>query len=284
MPWAHARTLAAVRAAAGHVEGADDVELVLLEGIDVGLGGDAGIRVVKHALDARAGRADVAAGVAADALGKLAAPEGVALLGGLFLQFAHGGKAVALGHLAAGFVVDDFIGDGEVLALAELALHAQAVLALHALAAHAQHVDVLALDAVFAQELVEAQGIAGLDQRQRLALHFGDLDQFLGEVGRAEFVVDQFVDVALFKQGGGALVIELALFPAQNALHFAGGEELFCARDDFFSYCLHLRSSSFTFSPNSWMVAAKSFMTLAKRAPSAAETHSTRTRRRSTPR
>ena len=124
----------------------------------------------------------------------------------------------------------------------------------------------------------------GLISASVLPFQLGNLDQFLGEVGRAEFVVDQFVDVVLIKQGGGALVVELALFPAQNALHFAGGEEFFCARDDFFSYCLHLRSSSFTFSPSSWMVAAKSFMTLAKRAPSAAETHSTRTRRRSTPR
>ena len=63
------------------MERADDMEHVLLKGICNGLVFKAGIVIVKHALFARAGGTDVAAGVAADAARQLAAPERVALLG-----------------------------------------------------------------------------------------------------------------------------------------------------------------------------------------------------------
>ena len=57
------------------------MEHLLFEAVGRGLVGNARIRVIKHALLARAGGTDVAAGVAADAAGKLPAPEGKAFFG-----------------------------------------------------------------------------------------------------------------------------------------------------------------------------------------------------------
>ena len=66
---AYARAFAAVGASAHHVEGTDDVEHILLKGVGSCLLCNAGVGVVKYALLAGAGRADIAAGVAADAAG-----------------------------------------------------------------------------------------------------------------------------------------------------------------------------------------------------------------------
>ena len=86
---AYTAAFAAVGAAACHVEGADDVEHILLEGVDSRLLGHAGVGVVEYALLAGAGRTSVAARVAANAARELAAPEFKALLGAQF--YATGG-------------------------------------------------------------------------------------------------------------------------------------------------------------------------------------------------
>lgn len=78
------------------MEGTDDMEHVLLERIGNGLVLKAGIVVVEHALFARAGGTDVAAGVAADAARQFAAPEGVALLCRHGLEFFNLGKTAAV--------------------------------------------------------------------------------------------------------------------------------------------------------------------------------------------
>ena len=92
--------LAAVGAAARHMEGADDMEHLLLKGAGRRLVGGARRRVVEHALLAGAGRADVPAGVAADAARQLVLPEGKALVGGHALQLLHLVEAVGIQHLA----------------------------------------------------------------------------------------------------------------------------------------------------------------------------------------
>ena len=66
---AYPGAFAAIGTAPRHVESPDDVKHIFLKGIGVGLAGHARGVVVKDALDTGAGRAHVAAGIAADALG-----------------------------------------------------------------------------------------------------------------------------------------------------------------------------------------------------------------------
>ena len=86
--------LAAVRTSSGHMERADQMEHLLLKGVRVGLLGGVEAVAVEHALVAAAGRAHVPAGVAADALGELALPEGKTLVRAHGLQLLHLGETV----------------------------------------------------------------------------------------------------------------------------------------------------------------------------------------------
>ena len=87
---------AAVGAASGNMECADDVEHIFLEGVCCRLLGNAGIGLSKTHLFAGAGGTYVAAGVAADALGKLASPELKAFVGCHCFKLCNGVKAVAV--------------------------------------------------------------------------------------------------------------------------------------------------------------------------------------------
>ena len=158
----------------------------------------------------------------------------------------------------------------------------------HAVAGDAHRVDLFPVEAVLGQQLVEAVGIAGLEEHQHLFLGLGGfLQQILGEVGAAEIVPHEAV-VHLVHGGehaGGHVVAELAFFPAQHPIDGAVFKQFggFCNKS-FPRYFLHLRSSSLLFSPRAATVLAKSFMVAANFAPSAALTHSTRVRSRSMPR
>ena len=63
--------LSTVGTSAGHVEGADDMEHLLLKGIHICLLRAVKLIAVKYALAAAAGRTDISAGIAADAFAKL---------------------------------------------------------------------------------------------------------------------------------------------------------------------------------------------------------------------
>ena len=282
------------------MEGADDVEHSLLELVGIDLGRHAGVGVVEHALVAGAGGADIAAGVAADALAQLALPEGEALLGGHRFQLGHLAEAVAA-ELHAGFlVVDHFVGHSKGLALAVLTLaqhqlDALFLLALrfsrldlfmiqHALAAHADHIDLFAVHAVLGHELIHAQRVAGLEEDQGLALFFAGLDEVFAQVRAGIVAINQvFQLVGGLEEGGRQVVVKVALHPAQNTLNGSVSEQSRRSGSHHFSDSLHLRSPSFTFSPSSVMVLTKSFIVAANFGPSAADTHSTRVRPLSMP-
>ena len=108
------------------MEGTDDMEHVLLERIGNGLVLKAGIVVVEHALFARAGGTDVAAGVAADAARQLAAPEGVALLCRHGLEFFNLGKTAAV-RIFLALRTEQLVEADEFFALAGLALEQQRI-------------------------------------------------------------------------------------------------------------------------------------------------------------
>ena len=158
----------------------------------------------------------------------------------------------------------------------------------HAVAGDAHRIDLFPVETMLGQQLVEAVGIAGLEEDQHLFFGLsGLLQQILGEVGTAEIVPHEAV-VHLVHGGehaGGHVVAELALFPAQHPINDAFFKQFggFCNKS-FPRYFLHLRSSSLLFSPRAATVLAKSFMVAANFAPSAALTHSTRVRSRSMPR
>ena len=106
------------------MERADNVIKLLLEADVVCFRRHAGLRVVEHALAARASRADVSARVATNALAELALPECVTLGGGHRFQLAHTGEAVVL-HLGLVVHGDNLVGDDVLFALAGHALSEQ---------------------------------------------------------------------------------------------------------------------------------------------------------------
>ena len=250
---ADARALAAVGAAGGHVEGPDDVEHVLLERVGGGLVARAGVRVVEDALFAAARRADVAAGVAADAAGELSAPEAVALLRGHSLQLFDLGKAarvLLLALLAQQLVIDDqlvALADGAavqqrvlfghpVLAVERLGDEIAALLAdgrdavapggldflnvAGAVALDADHVDVLAQNAVLLEKLLEGVRVAGLQKRRDLAALSGFGDQIFREIRAREDAEHEVLFDLLrrMEDGGREIVEKLAGLPADHAV------------------------------------------------------------------
>ena len=313
---ADARALAAVGAAGGHVEGPDDVEHVLLERVGGGLVARAGVRVVEDALFAAARRTDVAAGVAADAAGQLAAPEAVALLGRHFFELLHLGEAARVLLLA--LLADELVEHDELMALADCAALQQCVLfgdrlfavqglgdealallahGRHALAAggldfldvagavalDADDVHVFAQDAVLLEQLLERIRVARLQERRDLAALAGLGDQVFREV-RAGKDAEHEVLLNLLRgaeHGGGEIVEEFAGLPAEHAVDRTVLQELY---GFFLQSLLHLRSSSLRFGPSLVTVCTNSFIVAANFPPSAAETHSTRVRSFSMPR
>ena len=77
---ANTRTFAAAGAATGNVEGADDMIHLLFNLVGIRLACYRSIGLIKNALLTTARRADITAGIATDALGKLALPESKTLL------------------------------------------------------------------------------------------------------------------------------------------------------------------------------------------------------------
>ena len=297
------------------MERADDMEEIFFKGVRGGLVLHAGIVVVKHAFFAGAGRADVAAGIAADAAGELIAPEGEALLRRHALQPLDFGKAGAVLFLA--LLADQLVEADDFLALAGFALAEQHVRAVqrnvavdrpggeriaavfdgghtgsaagldffnvaHAFALHADGVDVFAQNAVLLEKLHKGIGVAGLEKDRDFSALAGFRNQIFGQICTGKHAVDE----VLFCLGGVGkdrrrqVIEEFAGLPAEDAIHFAGGQQ----RKRPFFYSLHRRSSSFRFSPSAATVCTNSFIVAANFAPSAAETHSTRVRSRSMPR
>ena len=315
---ADAGAFAAIRAASGHMEGADDVEQLFLKGVGRRLVLHAGIRVVEHALFAGAGRADVAAGVAADAARKLVLPEGIALVGRHALEPLDLVKAVRVEHVAVlaeqlvignvlpGLAVDAAVGqqlrarqreravierfdrdrvafDGERGQLPGAVAQLAAVE--HPVAGHADCVDLLAVKAVLRQELIEAIGVAGLQEDQNLPLAERLLHEIFGKIRAAEIVPDERLLQLLraAEHGGRHVVAEFTGLPAEHAVDRSVGKQ---SRRPFHElvHFLHRRSSNLLFSPSAATVLTKSFIVAANFAPSAALTHSTRVRSRSMPR
>ena len=206
-------TFAAVCASARNVEGTDKVEHILLEGVGSGSLSDTGVGVIEYAVFTGAGRTYISACVAADALGKLASPEVVALVGSHCFQLFNKLKACAVGIYFA-VVSDHLIENNVLLALAGLALVAESfglghclvavksvdsnglAVALHACdtldtlglngisvnlacALNADDINVVTEDPVLFKELIEAVCIAGLEEYQELALLAGFLYQVL---------------------------------------------------------------------------------------------------------
>ena len=89
------RTFAAVRASSCYVKRADNMEQIFFEIIRIRFAGDAGLRIVKYALHAGAGGADISARVAADAAGKLVSPESEAFFCRQMLKIFDVGKAAS---------------------------------------------------------------------------------------------------------------------------------------------------------------------------------------------
>ena len=92
----NACTFAAAGAATCNVEGADDMIHLLFNLVGMRLACYRSIWLIENALLTAARRADITAGIAADALGKLALPEGEALLG------AHRFNLLDLGEFITG--------------------------------------------------------------------------------------------------------------------------------------------------------------------------------------
>ena len=272
---------------------------------------NAGGGVVKHALLAGAGGADIAAGVATDAPRQLAAPESIALVRRHGLQFFHLVKTAAIGFDLA-IVSDQLVIDHVFFALAGKAPaggglksldRTVAVNGLHrvnavlendagdtgqphvlqlfhiglAITFNADDINLVAVNAVLGQQLVEAVGVAGLEEHGNLPFLFALFDEIFGKVGTAEIVVNKPV-LQFFhrvKDGGGHVIRELTGRPAEHPVDRAVRKQFGGA---FFHYCLHRKSSSLLFSPRDATVSANSFMVLENLAPSAAEIHSTRVR------
>lgn len=213
----------AVRTAACNVECTDDVEHILFEGVCCCLLRNAGCRVIKNALLTAARRADIAAGITADAAGQLSTPERIALVRShrlqLFYHIETTGFRIFFSVFAQHFVINN-----NLMALADFAAFQQAVLlgyadfAVHgvnlygvaagsdaqdafcagvtylfciqlAVTRDTDDVNIFTLDAVFRQQLVKAVGITGFQENQCLAVQLRQLDQILGQVAATEIVI-----------------------------------------------------------------------------------------------
>ena len=318
---ANAGTFAAIGAATDHMERADDVEHLFLKAVCRRLVLHAGVRVVEHALFARAGRADITAGVAADAAGKLILPESEPLVRRHFFQLFHLVKPRAVQHLAVlaeqlvignvlfRFTVYAAIGqklcsfqrlcaviqriDQHLVALLTdgddaVGGFTDAVYVQHTVAGHADRIHLFTVKAMLGEQLVEAVGIAGLQKHQHLAVLFGGLfDEILGEVRTAEIVEHKIIlqFCSAVKHSGRHIIGKLPCFPAEHAGNGSVSEQCGSLGNESFAlYFLHRRSSNLLFSPRAATCLAKSFMVAANFAPSAALTHSTRVRSFSMPR
>ena len=307
----------AVRTAACNVECTDDVEHILFEGVCCCLLRNAGCRVIKNALLTAARRADIAAGITADAAGQLSTPERIALVRShrlqLFYHIETTGFRIFFSVFAQHFVINN-----NLMALADFAAFQQAVLlgyadfAVHgvnlygvAVGSDAQDafcagvtylfciqlavtrdtddVNIFTLDAVFRQQLVKAVGITGFQENQCLAVQLRQLDQILGQVAATEIVIYKifFQIFRRIEHSRCGIIDKLTVFPAQHTNNCTVCQQL---GGSFHHFALHLRSSSLLFSPSAVTVSTNSFIVAANFAPSAADTHSTRVRSFSMPR
>ncbi len=117
-----------------------------------------------------------------------------------------------------------------------------------AAAANADDIRTVAVNAVLGEQLVEAVGIAGLEENEGLALKLGRLNHIFGEIRAAEAVVDKFVKrLCRLKISDLGVMRHVAAAPAEHADDGAVGQQLFCAIDQF----LHRMSSSLTLGPSS---------------------------------
>ena len=94
---------AAVGTSSGNVERADDVEHIFLKAVVSCFLSNAGVGVIEYTLLAGAGRAYVAARIAADAAGKLASPELKSLICGHVFKLFYQVKSAAVSDLFAVF-------------------------------------------------------------------------------------------------------------------------------------------------------------------------------------
>src|SRR5699024_6271232 len=88
--------LAAVRTSSCHMESADDVEHLLLEGVHIGLLGTVELVAVKYAFSAAACRTYISAGIAADTFAQLFLEECELLFRAHSLDLLHFGEAVRI--------------------------------------------------------------------------------------------------------------------------------------------------------------------------------------------
>ena len=188
------------------MERADDMEHILFKRISGSLLSDTGFRVVEDTLFTGTCRTYIAAGIAADALGELAAPECEPFIGGHCFEFGDHIKAMGIEDFAVltdQFVISDvffalaglasfFEGvslrdggltvdsvDDEVIAIFADAgdtgdtLGFQHFAAGLALAGDTDDIDFFPVDAVFSQQLVEGIGIAGFQKDEDFTLFKG---------------------------------------------------------------------------------------------------------------
>jgi hypothetical protein len=319
---ASAGALAAVSATAGHVEGTDDVEHLLFKAVGGRPVLHTGARIVKHASLASASGTSIAASIATDTTGKLILPEGKALIGSHSLKTSYLVKAIRLENLtllskeaiigyvlfalAACALLKEYVGrrnrnslivDGMYEKICALALNGSDSIGAnsldltdigHTLAGDTNGIYLFTVKAMLRQKLIEAIGVAGLQEYQDLSLGLTSLGyQIFRKVDAAEIVIDEVTAKGLlvFEQGGGYVIIEFTLLPAEHGGNRSVLQALYgYVKELSLIYFLHLKSSNLLFSPSLVTFSTKSFMVAANFAPSAAETHSTRVRSRSIPR
>ncbi len=132
-------------------------------------------------------------------------------------------------------------------------------------------------------ELVEAVGVAGLEESEYPAFLLSFLDEVFRNVCRCE-IVEHEITVKLLRiceYSRSYIICKFSLFPADNTVNRAVGEELLCLGYHCF---LHRKSSNLRLGPRAFTSAVNCSIVAANLAPSAAETHSRRVRFLSMPR
>ena len=291
----------------------DNMKQLLLKGVGSSLVLHPGGRVIKYALFAAASRTHVPAGIAADTFAQLSLPEMKALVRCHRFQLRHFFKAGRIRIFP--LLANQFVEIRDVLTLAGSAFSQKGILLCndlfavqgmdvqHFLSFHSQKtfttgsaqrfsialaitlnahsIDILPVDSVLLLKLDKRKAVAGLQKYGNFSFLFALCNQVLGKIGTGKNIINKVLLHFLrgYKNAGSQIVEEFAGSPAQYPLNHSRAKKL----QRLFLYSLHLKSSSFLFSPMAVMVFTKSFMVAANFTPSAAETHSTRVRSRSMP-
>ena len=208
----------AVGATTGNVEGSDYVEHFFFKAICGRFVLNTGVGVIENTLLAGASGTSIATCVAADTLRKLVLPESESLVGSHSLDTSDLIKSAGLDYISV--LAEKLIISNVLLALAVYATLSQNVAGVdkrglvsvkggyskaltlcldradtlsgnslylgdisHTLTGDAYCIDLFAVKAVLGKELVEAIGIAGLEEHENLSLTLcGFFDQIFGEV------------------------------------------------------------------------------------------------------